>query len=586
MEDIKLCMGCMNELDENGKCRFCKYDENIPNQPQFLAPHTILDERYIVGRVLSFNGEGVSYMGYDSIAKCKVVVREYMPDTLCERDTQTETVKAKEDCLAKYKTFMAEFEEVNRALSKMRNYGHVITCTNIINANGTAYAVLEYAEGVSLKKFLQTNKGYLTWEQVKNMFKPLFNTLSLIHKSGLIHRGLSPENIIVTTNGELKLTGFCISSIRTVNSGLSQELYSGYAAPEQYSSLEWQGTWTDVYSIAAVMYRILTGCVPVDAYNRIEDETLIEPARINTNIPAHISNVIMQAMRVRGETRLQTVDEFVTKLFDQPIHSNSHSQLAHKAPQSQPAGRKPVSKPNNPQKTSNSKSNKANPKSGNNKSKSNPAHKNAKQNTKQNVQQTKLEPSKVLAGIGVITAAVALGLFALFQIASPATNSTPVINNTQSSVTDSSSAADDSVDLGTGKKMPNVLSLTYEDAMKQLGTDFEVERKSGYSDDYQKGTIMEQSIPEGADYSPENYNHLVLTECMGAENVRVPDYMGFNQRDYLSKLDELNVKYVIEEKFDDDAMSGYVIGTSVEVGQSINVLSEDVLTVYVCKKQD
>ncbi len=584
MEDIKLCMGCMNELDENGKCRFCKYDENVPHQPQFLAPHTLLDERYILGRVLSFNGESVSYMGYDSIAKCKVVVREYMPDTLCERDLQTGMVKPKEDCLAKYKTFMADFEELNRALSKMRSYHHVITCTNIINTNNTAYAVLEYAEGVSLKKFLQTNKGYLTWEQVKSMFKPLFNTLSLIHKSGLIHRGLSPENIIVTTNGELKLTGFCISAIRTVNSGLSQELYSGYAAPEQYSSLEWQGTWTDVYSIAAVMYRILTGCVPVDAYNRIEDETLIEPAKINTNIPSHISNVIMQAMRVRGETRLQTVDEFVTKLFDQPAHNNSHgSTQMHKAPQS--AGRKPVPKQNNSQKT-NGSAGSVKPKSQNktNNRNNNRLEKNPPRKT---AEQTKLEPSKVLAGIGVITVTVALGLFALFQIVSPATNSTP-ITNTQSSVAEQSSSDIDqnSIDLGTGKKMPNVLSLTYDDAMKQLGTDFEVERKSGYSDDYQKGTIMEQSIPEGADYSPENYNHLVLTECMGAENVRIPEYTGFNQRDYLSKLDELNVKYVIEEKFDEDAMSGYVIGTSVEVGQSINVLSEDVLTVYVCKKQD
>ena len=195
----------------------------------------------------------------------------------------------------------------------------------MFNANNTTYVILEYVEGVSLKKFLQSNSGFLSWEQVKKLFVPLFTTLSIIHNAGIIHRGISPENIIVTTDGELKLTGFCISSIRTSNTGLLPEFYSGYTAPEQYSSLEWQGTWTDVYALAAVLYRILTGTMPLDAQTRTKNDTMVEPARINPRISPHISRVIAKAMAVRGEERIQTVTELVSALFEQ--RSRQHIEM-------------------------------------------------------------------------------------------------------------------------------------------------------------------------------------------------------------------------------------------------------------------
>ena len=294
----ELCMGCMNELDSNGQCQYCSYTENIPHLQAYLAPKTVLDNRYIIGKMLSYNGEGASYICYDMVSKCKCVCREYMPDTLSERDSETQDLIVNKDCLAKYKTFMSEFADVNRSLSKMRNLHHIATARDMFNANNTTYVILEYVEGVSLKKFLQSNTGFLSWEQVKKLFVPLFTTLSIIHNAGIIHRGISPENIIVTTDGELKLTGFCISSIRTSNTGLIPEFYSGYTAPEQYSSLEWQGTWTDVYAIAAVIYRILTGCMPLDAQTRTKNDTLVEAARINPRISPHISRVIAKAMAV------------------------------------------------------------------------------------------------------------------------------------------------------------------------------------------------------------------------------------------------------------------------------------------------
>ena len=330
----KLCMGCMNELDSNGQCQYCSYSDSIPHLQAYLEPKTVLDNRYIIGKMLSYNGEGASYICYDMVGKCKCVCREYMPDTLCERDRETQALVVNKDCLAKYKTFMSEFADVNKTLSKMRNLNHIATAKDMFNANNTTYVILEYVEGVSLKKFLQSNSGFLSWEQVKKLFVPLFTTLSIIHNAGIIHRGISPENIIVTTDGELKLTGFCISSIRTSNTGLLPEFYSGYTAPEQYSSLEWQGTWTDVYAMAAVLYRILTGTMPLDAQTRTKNDTLVEPAKINPRISPHISRVISAAMTVKGEDRIQTITEFVSALFEQ--RSRQHMEMQKGATQTIP----------------------------------------------------------------------------------------------------------------------------------------------------------------------------------------------------------------------------------------------------------
>ena len=158
------------------------------------------------------------------------------------------------------------------------------------------------------------------------MFPPLFTTLSLVHNAGVLHRGISPETIYVTDKGELKLTDFCISGVRTINTELKTEIFPGYAAPEQYSAASRQGTWTDVYGICAVLYRILTGSKPDPANIRLEGDNLYTPQELNPNIPKHVSDVIMDGMNILGEDRIPTITELVTRLFDQPAAGFSKTQ--------------------------------------------------------------------------------------------------------------------------------------------------------------------------------------------------------------------------------------------------------------------
>lgn len=143
--------------------------------------------------------------------------------------------------------------------------------------------------------YLKENAGELTWAQFSRMLPPFLTSLSLLHNVGVVHRAISPETIFVTDKNELYLTDFSISAVRTANTELECEVYSGYAAPEQYSASNRQGTWTDVYAVCAVLYRVLTGTMPTSAISRMENDNLTAPTLLNPNIPRHVSNEIGRA---------------------------------------------------------------------------------------------------------------------------------------------------------------------------------------------------------------------------------------------------------------------------------------------------
>lgn len=567
-----LCMGCMNELDSEGECHYCTYNDDIPHLQSYLAPRTLLNNRYIVGKMLSYNGEGASYICYDTVAKSKAVLREYMPDTLCEREMRSENIIVNADCLAKYKTYMSEFQDMNRTLTRMRNLGSICTAQDMFNENNTCYVVLEYCEGVSLKKFLQSNRGYLQWQQVKKLFMPLFTTLSIIHNAGIIHRGIAPENIIVTTDGRLKLTGFSISSIRTSNTALSPEFYSGYTAPEQYSSLEWQGTWTDIYAIAAVIYRILTGYVPPDANNRMNNDTMIPASRINPHIPRHVSNVLSRAMAIRGADRIQNVTELVSELFENVPQPASHIKGATQTI--------PVVKP---------------------RTASDPREREREAPRKRNTAKVKKRtpPALAIGGFIVLALLLIIGLLMLYEVFSPSEEDSdpsesfvmtvPPDYEDDSEILILDSAASptsqaeetDSSPYGYGAIMPNLIGQRYETVERELGDDFTIRTKIYYSDLDDKGTIAEQSIPEGTDYDPEKKNKLTLEVCAGPAKVPVPEFAGSTKKEYLNALSDLNIKYVTVEEQTNDYATGYVIRTSIDPGYLINVEKGEQLTVYI-----
>lgn len=563
-DNTGLCLGCMNKLDNNGNCNHCDYKADSPQAKFHLKAGTILDNRYLVGRVLSFNGEGISYIGFDKVTNEKVVVREYFPDTLCKRSDDGEKIIVNQDCLAKYKTFMSEFAEVYKVLSRLRNLPHIVPAVDMFAQNNTTYAILEYVEGVSLRRFLQENSGTLSWEQVKKIFPPIFTTLSIIHNAGIVHRGICSDNILVTVKGDLKLIGFCISSIRTINTELNPELYSGYAAPEQYTSLDWQGTWTDVYAICAVLYRILTGTLPPEAHTRTNNDRLIEPIRLNQTIPYNVSQVIMEGLEIKGNLRIQSITELVTKLFEQPQYVEHTKGATQTIPISKTAIKK----------TENSKS-----------------------KTDDNFK-TMLP---AVLGISAVVVIMFLAVFLIYQIffasgkddddTKKYTTTTPQVTTSYTMVTittpppeTSTTPVSSSQNLGTGAIMPNVTGQYYESVKGLLQRDFTVEFAYDFSSEYASGKIMNQSIAPDTQYSPENKNKLVITLSQGPESVIIPDYKGLTKNQYIAKLDDLKIKYQIVNYETDKVSAGIVAGVDKNVGEYISIKNAEVLTVSIAVK--
>ena len=336
MSDLKLCFGCMEPLgDGENICKRCGYDQHATSLANYLKPGTLLHERFLVGKMLAANGEGVTYIGFDTSVECKILIREYFPERLCSRVPNSAAIDVKYEHLAQYKALMAEYTELNKALARLRNLSHLNPAIDMFAENNTTYAVYEYLEGSTLLDYLRENAGELSWNTVRRIFPPLFTTLSLLHNAGVLHRGLSPETIFVTDKGEIKLTGFCISAVRTNDTELDAELFDGYAAPEQYFADRQQGTWTDVYGICAVLYRILTGCRASDAMSRQDYDSLVPPSELNPKIPENVSEGIMKGLLLDGAARVRTITDLVTLLFqteasaeqDAPADADFHDPL-------------------------------------------------------------------------------------------------------------------------------------------------------------------------------------------------------------------------------------------------------------------
>ena len=575
MGEFNLCYGCMNpkDCDENGVCRVCGFDENAPSLPSYLAPGVMLRDRYVVGKLLSHNGESANYIGFDTITQSKVVIKEYMPDTLCEREAGKSILDVAPQYVAQYKTLMSEFVELNKTLSKMRSLSHIIPVVDMFGDNNTGYVVLAYFEGVTLEKYIEHNGGRLTWETVRRFFPPIFTTVSLVHNAGLIHRGICPENILIGENGDIKLTGFAISDERTANTEIAPELYSGYAAPEQYNSSARQGTWTDVYGVSAMLYKALTGVTPLDAASRITDDTLETPASLVPEIPESVSNVIMSGMELDGEKRIQTITELVTKLFEQPEIGGAAVRLSSSSTQTIMIPREALQQGQHRS------------------SGGRPAKK--KQMSRRGVF---IAVMAIMLGIGMFFL-----LILLFSWGTDNNSDVPEINQISSDT--STGSESELTSMPTLTEMTEKTEASSESKPEEnrmlyvmndiTGKNFDIIQRSEnysslvfnpiyeYNDEYAKGLIFEQSIEKGDNY--EEGTEITVKVSMGPKLVTIPDYISLSKKDYFAMLGELGIKYEEKEIETSDVKEGYVVKLSKDAGETIDVEKGEVLTVFVAK---
>ena len=574
MSENKLCMGCMEYKGTSRVCPKCGYVENTPYLPAYIAPETILHERYLVGQLLSSNGQGATYIAYDTAVSCKVLLNEYMPDGLCVRVKGKPTISVNYNNLAQYKALMAEYTELNKSLAKMRSLSSHLTPTlDLFAENNTTYAVYEYIEGVKLVDYLKENAGELSWSEVSAMFPPLFTTLSLVHNAGVLHRGISPETIYVTDKGELKLTDFCISGVRTINTELKTEIFPGYAAPEQYSAASRQGTWTDVYGICAVLYRILTGSKPDPANIRLEGDNLYTPQELNPNIPKHVSDVIMDGMNILGEDRIPTITELVTRLFDQPAAGFSKTQTLS------------LSR-NGIMESSQEMANNAPYDDYNQNDDYDDYDDGDVEGGDENL--SAFDKVKMPIIIGVLLVAIILVIIVIMVKLFGGGNENSNIRDTVSSMTDSSSVTDNIVEITeeetketeADNKMPSLVNKKYEDIKENFEKKYNVTLEATYEEnaDYPKEIIFWQEIEIG---QPIKEGMTIKVKVSsGKTRAYVPEFENWKLDDYIKLVEERGIEYTKVSEINFDYENGYVIRVSPDPGSEIDLDSDEVLTIY------
>ncbi len=594
-KETNLCMSCMGELNDHGTCPLCGYFDTESYISSYLAPKTFLSERYIVGKLIGYSGESALYIGFDTETGRKVTIREYMPDTLCVRERDEEIVSVRSNKLPLYKTYLAEFIELHTTLMRSPNIRCVQPVLDVFTQNNTAYAVMEYIGGISLKAYLTNCGEVMTWEQIKELFPPVLTALSMLHGLGIIHRGISTSTIFVSEKNELRLIGFSISAAHTADSDIGYEVFGGYAAPELYSSSKRNGSWTDVYGISAVLYRCLTGVIPPSAPDRLTEDTLTDPMLISRHVPKNVSDVIMRGMRLDAEERTATITEFVDRLFEQPVPAEEYSSEIT-MPVSRPSSKSAAGGSTH---TDSSRShsdgngsrnvNKIGAANGSSARTSGGGKNKKKRKRKSDRDKIKFILVSSILGIIILAFIIAMIVTASEgeeEKTSAATTRAPVTVPTVTSAEESVSVSETTASAqGGGYVLPNFEGAFYTTVSTNPQYSYLVFQATfDFSSEYKSGQIISQTVPEGTVVQSGTEIGVIVSK--GPEKLPLPDYTGKKVEDYVKELSDSGIKYRIEEEITDEIEEGLVARCSKEIGEDVMVAVSEEVVVYLAVKPE
>lgn len=322
MKIENLCINCMREMKEpGGICEFCGFNVETFELPRHhMRPFTILAGKYLIGNAIGEGGFGITYIGMDLNLEVRVAIKEYYPQGAAVRDCRTN-----DSTVWSYsKSTQVFFEEgrekfINEAktIAKFRNVPEIVGVIEFFRENQTAYIVMEYLDGQTLKQYLRANGGKIPAENVVRMMRPLIASLGKLHSQNLIHRDISPDNIMLMKNGSIKILDFGGAREFASQDGRSMSVLGkhGYAPEEQYRSRGDQGPWTDVYALCATMYRCITGEIPPKALDRLYQDELKPISSFGETCPKYIEEAILKGLSVRKDGRYQSMEELYDALY-------------------------------------------------------------------------------------------------------------------------------------------------------------------------------------------------------------------------------------------------------------------------------
>ena len=315
MEATRLCPYCLQPLPGAAQsCPHCGKSFAGRNPGGTLPVGTVLAGRYTVGEMLSIDGEGILYRGAENLGRFRVTIKEYLPITLTAERAAESTLRPKTGSEVLFKTTRMDFADLYRSIQRITPANGLEAVLDVVEANNSVYAILENLGGTPLDQWLENHPGTIRPDDACTMLQPVFEGVAAMHKIGLVHRGICPENIRVMENDRCRLAGYATVGLRTAGSGLHEQLYEGYSAPEQYSTAEFEGRYTDEYSLAAVFYRMVCGQAPVPAAQRMVTDSNPRAKSVNGSLPLYVSQVLQLGLRLRPMERIQTVPQLYQAL--------------------------------------------------------------------------------------------------------------------------------------------------------------------------------------------------------------------------------------------------------------------------------
>lgn len=541
----RLCLGCMHETQGERICPHCGYDSSVGNSGEYLPVKFWLSDRYLVGRTLSIDSEGVSYVGFDNSANRPVIIKEYFPSGAAVRNPD-KTVFINSGAEYAFNEGLMDFIEIAKKLSS-GELSAVIPVLSVFEENGTAYKISEVFTGITLADFLSRNGGSLRWEQARPLFLSLIDTVIALNGMGIFHGGISPETVLVGRDGKLRLNEIFIPAVRRKRGGdITAELYDGYAALEQYGpDVAPVGEYTDVYGICATLFRVLVGTELNSAPARVGNAGMSIPAKLADELPRQVLVALANGLQVYPNQRTVSVESFKNEL----VYGETEENLRRAA---------------------------ANRKNG---EKAAPAEEKSGSSAKYVV----ISAACTAVVFAIIAAVLCLTVFRsqLFggfneplsdDGASFVMPSVPSIGDVDPNVSESKILY----------ATPSLVGQYYSQIIDNEEYEhFKFAIKAHvYSDKYPRGTVCEQSLAEGTQV--ENETEIGLTISLGAEQIKLANLINLDEQS--AKLELLKQGFLYEnievvEKYDEDSKPGIVLEQLPEPNTEVS--NETVVRIYV-----
>ncbi len=342
-----ICLYCFGDLNDNRVCTHChKPSDDTPSPAHHLPQRTVLNGKYLIAKALGEGGFGITYLAWDLSQGIKVAIKEYFPSGYVNRVAHNQVIINSQKNQAASNRGLKRFIDEAKTLAKVKNLPGIVSVRDFFSTNGTAYIVMEFLDGISLKKYLQRKGGKIPCNEILTILRPVMESLIQVHNLGLIHRDISPDNIIITKYHEVKLIDFGAAKQSNLDGkSLSIVLKQGFAPEEQYRTHGEQGAWTDVYALGVTIYFALTGTLPPESIQRMYKDTIVRPSERGADVTPSQESAVMKSLAVYSKNRYQNVTQMMNGLYGMRMRTGTPSttqkqtatqKLTQKPTQSQP----------------------------------------------------------------------------------------------------------------------------------------------------------------------------------------------------------------------------------------------------------